>query len=89
MLGLFGEGECSIGKVQLDSGDTLVIFTDGMTEAMNEEGEEFGEERLIKTLRSHGELSVSTLLINMVTSVQQFTDNQQGDDLTLIVARVH
>ncbi len=89
VLGLFEEWECSTGKVQLDSGDTLVIFTDGMTEAMNEEGEEFGEERLIKALRSHRELSVSTLLINMVTSVQQFTDAQQGDDLALIVARVH
>ncbi len=89
VLGLFEEWECSIGKVQLDSGDTLVIFTDGMTEAMNEEGEEFGEERLIKTLRAHRELSLSTVLINMVTSVQQFTDNQQGDDLTLIVARAH
>ena len=51
VLGLFDQWECSIGEVMLRPGDTLALYTDGVTEAFNESGEDFGELRLIESLR--------------------------------------
>src|SRR2546430_9196734 len=50
VLGLFKEWDCSITERRLFSGDTLVLYTDGITESFNAAEEEFGEERLIDTL---------------------------------------
>ncbi|MFQ5926802.1 MAG: PP2C family protein-serine/threonine phosphatase [Terriglobia bacterium] len=87
VLGMFEDWESSIGAVQLAPGDTLVVFTDGVTEALSDAGEEFGETRLIETLRAHRDLSVDTLLITLASTVQQFSGSEQEDDLTLLVAR--
>ena len=53
MLGLFEDWKCSIGESNLFPGDTLVLYTDGVTEAFNDRGEEFGEQRLVDSLRRH------------------------------------
>lgn len=87
VLGMFPDWKCSLQEVQLTPSDTLVIFSDGMTEATNAEGEEFGEARLIETLRAHRHLSVANLLVTIASTVQQFSGGQQEDDLTLVVAR--
>ncbi len=50
VLGLFSDWKCSIGEVQLGAGDTLLVYTDGITEAMDDAGEEFGEGRLLAML---------------------------------------
>src|SRR5215510_13119482 len=50
VLGVFAEPEFSEGEVKLESGDRLLLFTDGLTEAMNDQGELFGEERLLELL---------------------------------------
>ncbi len=52
VLGLFKDWDCSIGESTLCPGDTLVLYTDGVTEAFHE-GEEFGEQRLVDSLRRH------------------------------------
>ncbi|MFQ5663543.1 MAG: SpoIIE family protein phosphatase [Terriglobia bacterium] len=87
VLGLFEEWESTIGEVQLAPGDTLVIFSDGITEAMSDAGEEFGVARLLDTLRANSHLTVPALLSAIVTTVQQFSGRKQEDDLTLVVAR--
>ncbi len=87
VLGLFEEWDCSIGERRLYSGDILALYTDGVTEAFNDAEEEFGEQRLIETLRRHRELSSQHLVKTIVDDVQRFSPHEQHDDLTLIVAK--
>ncbi|MCI0628484.1 MAG: serine/threonine-protein phosphatase [Acidobacteria bacterium] len=87
VLGLFKEWACSITEALLFSGDTLVLYTDGITESFNAAEEEFGEQRLIEALRRHRELSSQALLGSIVDEVKQFSPHEQYDDITLIVAK--
>ena len=87
VLGLFPKWDCTIDERELFSGDALVLYTDGVTEACNEEGEEFGEERLIEELWKHRELSSRETLAAVVKEVQRFCPREQPDDITLIVAK--
>jgi len=88
VLGLFKEWHCSIEERQLFPGDILALYTDGVTEAFNSEGEEFGEQRLIEALRRNRELSSPALLAAIVDEVQKFSSRDaQHDDITLIVAK--
>ena len=50
LLGLFKEWDCSLGECELASGDTLALYTDGVTEACNDAGEEFGEQLLGRSI---------------------------------------
>jgi serine phosphatase RsbU (regulator of sigma subunit) len=56
VLGLFRNWDCEIGERNLGPGDTLAVYTDGITESFNDAGEEFGEERLTDSLRRHRHL---------------------------------
>jgi len=87
VLGLFNKWDCSIGESPLFSGDTLALYTDGVTESFNDSGEEFGEGRLVEALRRHRESSPQALLASVVEEVQRFSPHEQHDDITLIVAR--
>ena len=87
VLGLFEKWECSVAEVQLAPGDTLVLYTDGVTEAEGSEGQEFGEFRLAETLRAQRNLPVNSLLETIVATVQKFNGREQADDITLVVAR--
>ena len=86
VLGLFEEWDCTVGEYQLASGDVLVIYTDGISEAGPNEEEEYGEERLIVTTRNHQRQSAGEILDNILSEVQQFSRGRQADDMTLIVA---
>jgi sigma-B regulation protein RsbU (phosphoserine phosphatase) len=87
VLGLFEEWRCLIHETSLHSGDLLAIYSDGVTEAMNGGGEEFGEARFIASLREFRSLTPELLLTKLVSVVQEFTGGIQSDDLTLVVAR--
>ena len=87
VLGLFREWECSVGECRLEADDVLALYTDGVTEAFDGAGEEFGEERLVDALRRHRGRPAESLLASLVEEVQAFSPHEQHDDLTLIVAR--
>jgi serine phosphatase RsbU (regulator of sigma subunit)/predicted enzyme related to lactoylglutathione lyase len=87
VLGLFEEWECPIEERQLFPGDILALYTDGITESFNAAGEEFGEERLIESLRRNRGLPSQAMLAAIIDEVRQFSPQEQGDDITLIVAR--
>src|SRR5438105_234046 len=87
VLGIFKEWDCSIGECQLHPGDTLALYTDGITESYNCAEEEFGESRLIEALRRHRELPSPALLASIVPDVQRFSPHEQHDDITLIIAK--
>jgi len=87
VLGLFKEWDCCIAECHLHSGDTFALYTDGVTEAFNGAGEEFGEQRLIDGLRRHRELSSRDLLSAIVEEVGHFSSSEQYDDITVIIAK--
>ncbi len=86
VLGLFREWECAAGECTLAPGDTLAIYTDGVTESFNEAGEEFGERRLLAALRAARTKSPADLLSAVVGEVSAFSPREQHDDITLLVA---
>ncbi len=87
VLGIFKKWECETGERTLCPGDTLALYTDGITEAFNDERDEFGEARLIESLRRHRSLCSQSILESVVADVRQFSPREQNDDLTLIVAK--
>lgn len=87
VLGLFEEWKCSTQETIMHHGDLLAIYSDGVTEAMNEVGEEFSEARFIASLREFRSFSPALLLTNVVRTVQEFAGGYQSDDLTLVIAR--
>jgi serine phosphatase RsbU (regulator of sigma subunit) len=87
VLGLFKDWDCSIGELQLFPGDTLALHTDGISEAPNGRGEEFGDQRLAEALRLHVKLPAHALLNSVIDEVQRFSSHEQQDDITLIVAK--
>jgi phosphoserine phosphatase RsbU/P len=89
VLGLFLKWESPIGEEKLLPGDLLVICTDGVTEAPNPQGEEYGERRLAEFLQENRDLPVNELLAAIQASVQEFSGTTQADDITVIVAHCH
>ena len=87
VLGLFPEWECLLGENQLSAGDTLVLYTDGVTDAINGKGEDFGEERLIEVVRKNRKLAPEPMLNAVVDEIRSFSANEQFDDITMIVAK--
>ena len=87
VLGLFADWECTTEELVLFSGDTLLLYTDGVTESFNQSGEEFGEQRLVEALRRHLGSSSQALLGAIVDEVRRFSPREQHDDITLVVAR--
>jgi len=87
VLGLFRDWDCAIGECRIGSGDTLALYTDGITESFNASEEEFGQERLIESLRRHRDLPAQSLLASVVEDVHDFMPREQRDDITLIVAK--
>ena len=87
VLGMFEAWECSVVETELRPGDLLVIYSDGVSEAMSDEGELFGEARLLEAIRTHRQRPVPEVLEALAAGVQKFSGREQEDDLTLIVAR--
>ena len=86
-LGLFGAWDCGMQSFQMEQGDTLLLYTDGVTECFDAQEEEFGEERLIEALRRHRGRSSLEMMESIVEELRGFGAEEQHDDITLIVAR--
>ena len=87
VLGLFNEWDCWMGESRLLSGDTLALYTDGVTEQFDDAGEEFGEERLVEALRRRRGMSSKALIEAIVAELRRFSPYEQSDDITLIIAK--
>ena len=88
VLGVFAEQSYALGTAQLAPGDRLVLFTDGVTEACNPEGEEFGELRLLSLLEEHRTLPAGALQEQILAAISEFTGGHRTDDATLLVVAV-
>jgi serine phosphatase RsbU (regulator of sigma subunit) len=87
VLGLFQQWDCSVEERQIRDGDVLALYTDGITEAFNDAGDEFGEQRLIDALQRNRDCDPKALVAAIVHEVQRFSPREQHDDITLIVAK--
>ncbi len=87
VVGLFEKWEFKMEERELAPGDAVLLYTDGVTEALNGEGEEFGEERLLEAIRQHRELSLPELLAAVADQARRFSPHEQTDDITLIAAK--
>jgi serine phosphatase RsbU (regulator of sigma subunit)/catechol 2,3-dioxygenase-like lactoylglutathione lyase family enzyme len=87
VLGIFKKWDCELGERTIHPGDTLVLYTDGITESFSEDREEYGEARLIESLLRHRSQPSQSLLQNIVADVRLFSPHEQHDDITLIVAK--
>jgi len=87
VLGAFREWEGSVVEAQIEPGDILSMYTDGITEARDTHGEEFGEARLLSALREHRNLEAAALLGKVEQLVDEFRSGERRDDLTMIIAR--
>jgi phosphoserine phosphatase RsbU/P len=89
VVGLLRGGEWEHGQVKLERGDLLIAFTDGVSEAMNDSDDEWGEERLIKATGTLLNGSSREILDHIMRAADEFVAGApQFDDMTLIVARV-
>ena len=87
VLGLFPQWNCSIADCELAAGDTLALYTDGILDALNKAGEEYGEDRLVAALKRHCKLEAKQIIDTVVAEVRGFGADEQLDDITLIVAK--
>ena len=88
VLGVASDWTYTVGSARLGAGDRLVCFTDGITEASSPSGDEFGEDRLIETIRRHRTGSADLLTRTIADTVNAWTGGAPQDDATLIVVAV-
>ncbi|HZI89862.1 MAG TPA: SpoIIE family protein phosphatase, partial [Candidatus Polarisedimenticolia bacterium] len=78
----------SVEKLTLRQDDMLVIYTDGITEAMNEEREQFGEARLLTAIKRHGHGTAQEFVDALTQEIREFTGGaEQNDDITLVAIK--
>jgi sigma-B regulation protein RsbU (phosphoserine phosphatase) len=88
VLGVFANQPFKSGTVQLQSGDRMVLYTDGVTEACNSDDEEFGEERLLQVLQQDPARSAIEIQKNILQAAAEFSRGSWQDDATLLVVAV-
>jgi len=88
VMGVLDNVEFSSHSLSLDPGDALFLYTDGVTEAMNESLDLFTEERLENILRGLGEATPKEMIDAVSIAVDEFTGNEnQSDDITMMALR--
>jgi phosphoserine phosphatase RsbU/P len=86
-IGLSPEEMCELASVELLAGDVLIFYTDGVTEAENRSGEEFGMERLSATVRGGSSLTAEELMASIYNSAADFCGDDFNDDVTILVVK--
>jgi hypothetical protein len=85
-LGILKESSFDAMDARLGSGDRLLLFTDGITEAFNEADEEYGEERMMRFIQAHIESGQEEFIAGLIGDVLKFCgEARPGDDMTLLL----
>ncbi len=88
VLGFMEDYQFEEDSVELKSGDTIVIYSDGITEAMNGNDEEYGEERLLTILKKNTFLKAEEIIGKVFESVKSHVQGvPQSDDITIVVVK--
>jgi sigma-B regulation protein RsbU (phosphoserine phosphatase) len=88
MARLLKDADYTTGEVGLDPGNRIVLFTDGVTEAADADGEMYGDERLEELIRGQHRSSAAELEQTVAATVLEHADGTLQDDLTLVVVAV-
>lgn len=89
ILGAFEEAVYEVGQLQLGVNDTVLFFTDGLSDLEDRRGNDFGEPRILEVLRANRHLSAEGIRNEFVREAMEFSKGQLGfDDLTLVVMKV-
>jgi serine phosphatase RsbU (regulator of sigma subunit) len=89
-VGMLPNMEFKIEALTLDPGDSLLLYTDGVTDAVDARGESFEMERLIEILKDAGDRTAQQILDRICNAVTEFADPESAaDDFTMVVIRVH
>lgn len=89
VLGSFPNAEYELGETELTEGDILVLYTDGVTEAVNPLQEEFGTEKLERVIQGCPGMAADAIKERLTQALRQFTgDAPQRDDITVIIMKV-
>jgi phosphoserine phosphatase RsbU/P len=88
VLGVFPDWTYETSQLQLEQGDRLLLFTDGITEAGTGGDQEFGEERLVNSARECISRSAGEIKLRILADARKFCDQQLHDDATIIVIAV-
>ena len=88
VLGVFANQTFKSGMMELQSGDRMVLYTDGVTEACNSDDEEFGEERLLRVLQQNVAQSAVEIQKQILQAAAEFSRGTWQDDATLLVIAV-
>ncbi len=87
-LGIKADASYQTGTVKLEAGDWLVVFTDGVVEAINEAGSDYGEQRLISILNGGTDLPPVKMLSRIMVDLDFFVGNTpQHDDITCLLIK--
>ena len=85
-LGILDDAEYEETQLKLDPGDKVVLYTDGIVEAMNEQEDMFGFERLLELVKNSQTQTAESLLEEIKSNVNEFAGSApQHDDITIIV----
>jgi len=87
MLGAFPQWNCAVAELTMEAGDSLVIYSDGVTEAPSASGDEFGEERLERMVRSRQGQPASQMVSGILDAVAGFSSGPRSDDVTVMALR--
>jgi sigma-B regulation protein RsbU (phosphoserine phosphatase) len=87
MLGAFDRWTCTEAVTTLNPGDTLLLYSDGVTEAGADGGDEFGQDRLIHALRVNQSQPAEALVQAIVDDVNDFSGAARSDDVTVVALR--
>jgi len=85
VMGVFPDCTFEQAEVELQPGDRLVLFSDGVVEAEDRDGNEFGEDRLVHIVTANRTLDAASLRRKVMAAVEQFTEGALRDDTTLLV----
>jgi sigma-B regulation protein RsbU (phosphoserine phosphatase) len=88
VLGVTADWTYTTGMLDVQPGDRLVCFTDGLTEADSPAGDEFGDDRLVDLIRAHRTESADDLATALADALAAFTGGAAQDDATLIVVTI-
>lgn len=89
VLGALPQFPYEEGKITFSPGQILVLYSDGITETVNEDDDQFGEERLIQTVREHADLSAAELSERILDRVRTFASTApRQDDMTLVILKI-
>lgn len=87
-LGMFPNIDYKLEKLNLNVGDTVLLFTDGITESRNKDNEEFEEKRMIQLMNKHSKIGAEDLIEKINQELEEFTvGTEPSDDQTIVVIK--